>query len=147
MIFHFYLFSKLHIISDDCRECWKNQINLFNRKKSCFFPTLLLNCFVLVYYVIYIHIQCTIKINHISWCRICGPLSYSYMKLNTTWIWLKFCLMCTLYAKVCLLCCLWHCTMLFCKLLTLFYNFQESDTFFGEALAKWVELNCTQHFG
>ena len=36
MIFHFYLFSELHIISYDCQECWKNQINRFNRKNLDF---------------------------------------------------------------------------------------------------------------
>ena len=37
---HIYLFSKLHIISYDCRECWKNQINKtirFNKKNPFYF--------------------------------------------------------------------------------------------------------------
>ena len=55
MIFHFYLFSELHIISYDCQECWKIKLIdwiqkiWFNRKnliysivlkQSWFFPTL-----------------------------------------------------------------------------------------------------------
>ena len=27
------------------------------------------------------------------------------------------------------------------------FLFQEQSTYFGEALSKWVDLNCTQNFG